>query len=91
MPIYFTLCLVDFILNVLGFKLSCTTLLVHDIDGLLLTPELPIDVLKLSTQSLGHLSLCSDTLLQLFVLHHLLRGGTAQVRHLRVQLALQIV
>ena len=91
MAVDFTLGLLDLLLHVLSFKLRRAPLLVHDINGLLLTSQLPIDILQLAAQTLCNLGLGGDSLLQLLVLHHLLRGGTSQVRHLGVQLALQIV
>ena len=57
---------------VLGFELRRPPLLIHDLDRLLLVLDLPIDVLKLTTQPLRNLRLLQHPCLQLLVLHHLL-------------------
>ena len=66
----------NLLLHILCFKFRCTALLIHDVHCLLLVADLTVDVLELAAKPLRHLRLCCHSLLELLVLHHLLRGGT---------------
>ena len=83
--------MLNLLLNVLRFKLGSSAFLVHDIDGLLFAPSLPIDVLELTTETLRHLSLSTDHPLKLLILHHLIGGGSTKVCHLRMELTFKVV
>jgi len=91
MIVYFSLVSLDLLKNILSFKFSGATLLVHNINGLLFGADLAIDIIKLTAEPLRNLTFGGDSRLELLVLDHLVRGVAAQVRDLRMQLTLKVV
>lgn len=75
----FSLTLFQLLVGVLGFQLRCSSLVVHDVNRLLLVLDLAIDVFDLTAKPLRDLLFLRESPLQVFVLHHLIRSVAAQV------------
>ena len=83
--------LFDFRVDVLGLQLCGPPLLIHDIHYLLFVLDLAVDVFELTSEPLRDLVLLNDPLLQLFVLHHLIRSGASEVGNLRMQFTFKVI
>ena len=53
--------------------------------------DLAVDVFELASEPLRHLVLLGNSLLQLFVLHHLIRGRASEVGDLGMQLTFKVI
>ena len=76
---------------ILLLQLHSAPFLVHGVASMLLRPYLTVRVLQLAPQALRDLVLLAEARVEPLILHHLLRCARAQIGHLGVQLALQIV
>ena len=83
--------LLDFRVDVLGLQLCGPPLLIHDIHYLLFVLDLAVDVFELASEPLRDLVLLNDPLLQLFVLHHLIRSRASEVGDLRMQFTFKVI
>ena len=83
--------LFDFRVDVLGLQLCGPPLLIHDIHYLLFVLDLAVDVFELASEPLRDLVLLNDPLLQLFVLHHLIRSRASEVGNLGMQFTFKVI
>ena len=77
--------------HILVLQLHSPPFLIHGVASMLLRPYLTVRVLQLAPKALRDLVLLAEARVEPLVLHHLIRCARAQIGHLRVQLALQIV